>query len=67
MYRSLEKKLIVVSFRGTCAPKDLITDATITQDAWVEGEDINDPETPKVHAGFRYVHGPGLAMLVSLC
>jgi hypothetical protein len=66
VYRSLEKKLIVVSFRGTCAPKDLITDVTITQDAWVEGEDVNDPDTPKVHAGFRYVYGPSLQKCVSL-
>jgi pimeloyl-ACP methyl ester carboxylesterase len=53
VYRSVEQKLIVVSFRGTCAPIDLITDVTLVQDAWVEGEDINDPNTAKVHAGFR--------------
>ena len=28
VYRSLEKKLIVVSFRGTCTPVDLVTDAS---------------------------------------
>lgn len=55
VYRSLEKKIIVISFRGTCAPKDLITDATILQDAWVEGEDVTNREIAKVHAGFRYV------------
>lgn len=53
VYRSLEKKIIVISFRGTCAPKDLITDATILQDAWVEGEDVTNREIAKVHAGFR--------------
>ena len=45
----------MISFRGTCAPKDLITDATITQDAWVEGEDVNRQDIAKAHAGFRYV------------
>lgn len=53
VYRSLEKKLIVVSFRGTCVPKDLVTDVLLVQDAWVEGEDVTDPEVAKVHAGFR--------------
>jgi hypothetical protein len=53
LYRSLEKKLIVVSFRGTCAPIDLLTDATIAQDAWVAGEDYKDPLIAKVHNGFR--------------
>ena len=53
IYRSLERKLICVSFRGTCAPIDLVTDASIAQDAWVEGEDIEDPNTVKVHSGFR--------------
>ena len=58
VYRSLKQKLFVISFRGTCAPKDLITDATITQDAWVEGEDVNKQDIPKAHAGFRYVPLP---------
>lgn len=31
IYRSLERKLIFVSFCGTCAPKDLVTNATIAQ------------------------------------
>lgn len=53
VYRSLEQKQIFVSFRGTCKPIDLITDASITQSAWVEGEDIKDPSIPKVHDGFR--------------
>ena len=53
VFRSLEKKLIVVSFRGTCAPIDLLTDATITQVAWVEGEDVKEQLISKVHAGFR--------------
>ena len=53
VYRSLEKKLIVVSFRGTCAPIDLITDASLIQDAWVEGEDTSNQDIPKVHNGFR--------------
>jgi hypothetical protein len=53
VYRSLHQKLIIVSFRGTCAPIDLITDVTLVQDAWVEGEDVNDPNIAKVQAGFR--------------
>uniref|UniRef100_A0A6S8NQJ2 Fungal lipase-type domain-containing protein n=1 Tax=Amphora coffeiformis TaxID=265554 RepID=A0A6S8NQJ2_9STRA len=53
VYRSLEKKLIVVSFRGTCAPVDLITDASLVQDAWVEGEEVENQDIPKVHNGFR--------------
>eukprot|EP00578_Thalassiosira_sp_NH16_P021655 CAMPEP_0181086980 /NCGR_PEP_ID=MMETSP1071-20121207/6035_1 /TAXON_ID=35127 /ORGANISM="Thalassiosira sp., Strain NH16" /LENGTH=919 /DNA_ID=CAMNT_0023168851 /DNA_START=45 /DNA_END=2804 /DNA_ORIENTATION=- len=53
LYRSLERKLICVSFRGTCAPIDLVTDASIAQDAWVEGEDVEVDETVKVHTGFR--------------
>jgi hypothetical protein len=53
VYRSLERKQIYISFRGTCRPIDLITDATITQSPWVEGEDIKDPHIPKVHDGFR--------------
>lgn len=53
IYRSLERKLIFVSFRGTCAPKDLVTDATIAQSAWVDGESVDDINTAKVHTGFR--------------
>lgn len=53
VYRSMEQKVVIVSFRGTCAPVDLLTDSTITQDAWVEGEDVGDPKTAKVHTGFR--------------
>jgi len=33
IYRSLGRRMICVSFRGTCAPKDLVTDATIAQSA----------------------------------
>ena len=53
IYRSLERKLIFVSFRGTCAPKDLVTDATIAKSAWVDGESVDDINTAKVHTGFR--------------
>ena len=53
VYRSLEKNLIVISFRGTCAPIDLVTDASIAQETWIEGEDPNIPGTAKVHSGFR--------------
>jgi hypothetical protein len=53
VYRSLAKKLIVISFRGTCAPIDLVTDASIAQDTWIEGQEPKNPETPKVHVGFR--------------
>lgn len=53
IYRILEKRLICVSFRGTCAPIDLVTDATIAQLAWVDGEDVESSDTVKVHSGFR--------------
>lgn len=52
IYRSLEKKLIAISFRGTCAPVDLVTDASIVQTAWVDGEKAED-NVAKVHVGFR--------------
>lgn len=52
IYRSLEKKLIAVSFRGTCELVDLVTDASIIQDPWVKGED-SDKNVAKVHVGFR--------------
>jgi len=53
IYRSLEKKMIAISFRGTCELVDLLTDASITQEAWVEGEDIEKDDAVKVHVGFR--------------
>ena len=53
IYRSLEQKLIAISFRGTCTPVDLVTDASIAQLAWVDGEDPEDAATAKVHSGFR--------------
>ena len=53
VYRSLEKRLIVVSFRGTCTPIDLVTDASIVQDAWIKGEETDKPWVAKVHSGFR--------------
>ena len=58
LYRSLEKRMIAVSFRGTCAPIDLITDASILQTPWVEVADPDkkrdeDKPIPFVHQGFR--------------
>jgi len=53
VYRSLEEKRIVISFRGTCELLDLLTDASITQEAWVLGEDVEDDNIMKVHIGFR--------------
>jgi hypothetical protein len=53
IYRSLKKKVIALSFRGTCELVDLVTDASITQETWVEGEDIDDVDVAKVHVGFR--------------
>jgi hypothetical protein len=53
VYRSIQYKYIVVSFRGTCAPVDLITDASLIQETWIEGEDENIQILPKVHVGFR--------------
>jgi hypothetical protein len=52
VYCSHESKLIVVSFRGTCAPIDLLTDASIIQEAWCKG-DGGEQYFPKVHTGFR--------------
>lgn len=53
LYRSLSKRFIVISFRGTTVPKDIVTDASIVQDTWVEGVDPKKEGIPKVHAGFR--------------
>ncbi len=53
LYRSLEKRMIAVSFRGTCAPKDLVTDASILQTPWVEGENPENEGNVMVHGGFR--------------
>jgi len=57
VYRSLEKRLIAISFRGTCEPIDLLTDANIIQTPWVEGVDLEKENVgiPMVHVGFRYV------------
>ena len=53
LYRSLESKTVAVSFRGTAAPLDLLVDVKIAQDSWIEGEDVADKRTMKVHTGFR--------------
>ncbi|VEU44809.1 unnamed protein product [Pseudo-nitzschia multistriata] len=60
VYRSLEEKRIVVSFRGTCQPIDLLTDASIFQVPWVEGDydeqflkNVDHENFPMVHVGFR--------------
>jgi Lipase (class 3) len=53
VYCSHERKLIAISFRGTCAPIDLLTDASIVQQAWVTGDDVKEQDFPKVHTGFR--------------
>ena len=60
VYRSLEEKRIVVSFRGTCQPVDLLTDASIFQVPWIEGDydeqtlkNVNHTTFPMVHVGFR--------------
>lgn len=53
VYRSLEKKVVVVSFRGTCELKDLVTDVSLAQDAWILGEDVTVEGVSKVHTGFR--------------
>jgi len=60
VYRSIEQKRIVVSFRGTCQPVDLITDASIYQVPWIEGEydeqtlkNIDHDNFAMVHVGFR--------------
>lgn len=53
IYRSLDLKMIAISFRGTCELVDLVTDASLIQEAWVEGEDVNKEGALKVHVGFR--------------
>jgi Lipase (class 3) len=53
VYRSIMHKTLIVSFRGTCAPIDLLTDASLVQDAWVEGEEVANQSIVKVHRGFR--------------
>jgi len=53
VYRSLEQKLVVVSFRGTCELKDIVTDASLAQTSWIEGEEIKDANIMKAHVGFR--------------
>jgi len=60
VYRSLEEKRIIVSFRGTCQPIDLLTDASIFQVPWVEGDydeqflkNVDHENFPMVHVGFR--------------
>jgi hypothetical protein len=47
VYLSLENKLVVVSFRGTCATIDLVTDASIVQKPWVEGQDPKKEGVPR--------------------
>jgi hypothetical protein len=57
VYRSLENKRIVVSFRGTCQPIDLITDASIFQVPWIESDEYNDKELKNIdHNTFSMVH-----------
>ena len=51
-----------MSFRGTTAPKDLITDASIAQAAWVEGE----PEHAWVLLGEKPSDAPPAASPASL-
>eukprot|EP00591_Stephanopyxis_turris_P008345 CAMPEP_0195510144 /NCGR_PEP_ID=MMETSP0794_2-20130614/2883_1 /TAXON_ID=515487 /ORGANISM="Stephanopyxis turris, Strain CCMP 815" /LENGTH=820 /DNA_ID=CAMNT_0040637519 /DNA_START=32 /DNA_END=2497 /DNA_ORIENTATION=- len=53
IYRSLEKKIIAVTFRGTCELIDLITDANLIQTPWVEGADKEAEDVLMVHVGFR--------------
>lgn len=55
IYRSLEKKRIAVTFRGTCELIDLVTDASIIQETWVKGQDTEDDDVAMVHVGFRSV------------
>ncbi|KAK3288513.1 hypothetical protein CYMTET_4016 [Cymbomonas tetramitiformis] len=50
VYRDPEAKKLAVAFRGTCAPVDLITDVSLIQTPWVEGEEGAEEQ---VHAGFR--------------
>ena len=49
LYRPLGKKRIAVVFRGTCELFDLVTDASITQEAWAKGEDTEGDDVAIVH------------------
>lgn len=46
----LKKNSSPFSFRGTCELIDLVTDASIIQESWVEGDEEAEE---KVHTGFR--------------
>eukprot|EP00667_Euglena_gracilis_P001784 EG_transcript_1785 len=50
VYRDVGRKSVVVAFRGTCCLTDVVTDATLLQEPWIEG-DAECKE--RVHAGFR--------------
>lgn len=52
VYRSREEKTVVVAFRGTCELKDLITDGSVLQTTWREGDEERK-DTEYVHKGFR--------------
>ena len=47
IYRSTEDRTIILAFRGTCEPRDLVTDVSIAQSDWV------GHQNEKVHSGFR--------------
>ena len=52
VYRSISTKHVIVSFRGTCSPRDLLTDGSVLQSAWREGEEEHKA-IEMVHKGFR--------------
>jgi hypothetical protein len=50
LYRDRAIRSVVVAFRGTCSLADIITDANLGQEPWLEGKK-DCPE--RVHAGFQ--------------
>ena len=50
---SIEEKRIVIIFQGTCKLLDLLTNASIIQEAWVLGENVENDVVIKVYFGFR--------------
>lgn len=56
VWRDEKRKSVLVAFRGTSEPRDLVTDASAATTAWAGGSGDSVPPAlgdPRVHAGFR--------------
>lgn len=56
IWRDEKRKSLLVAFRGTSEPRDLVTDASAATTAWAGGSGDSVPPAlgdPRVHAGFR--------------